>query len=172
MTELNQEIIKAFGNRIRTRVSGICIDDQKILLIKHHTLGPEGILWAPPGGGMEFGESAEQCLIREFLEETGLTIKVEKFLFVHEFLDPPLHAVELFFEVKVVSGELLTGSDPEIKLEHQIIHDVQYFTDDEIKSQNGNIFHNVISLSGNIRELLLMKGYFIYEKSTNKSRNS
>lgn len=172
MTEMNQEIIKTFGNRIRIRISGVCIEDEKILLVKHHTLGPEGILWAPPGGGMEFGESAKECLIREFLEETGLTINVGKFLFVHEFLDPPLHAVELFFEVKVISGQLSTGSDPEIKVEHQIIHDVRYFTDLEIKNLTPEIFHNVISLSGNIRELLLMRGYFIYEKSSNKPRNS
>jgi 8-oxo-dGTP pyrophosphatase MutT (NUDIX family) len=46
---------------------------QRILLHKRSDFG----FWDLPGGGAEEGESAEQCVIREVHEETGLV--VEKF---------------------------------------------------------------------------------------------
>ena len=68
-----KEVVKSvYGNRVRARACGICIHRGEILLVKHTGLGPEGVLWAPPGGGIEFGESAEDSLKREFKEETGL----------------------------------------------------------------------------------------------------
>lgn len=36
--------------------------------------------WGLPGGGLEYGESAEEAVIREVWEETGLTVKIEKYL--------------------------------------------------------------------------------------------
>ncbi|MGD1843339.1 MAG: NUDIX domain-containing protein, partial [Thermonemataceae bacterium] len=106
-----EEILARFGNQLRVRVCGICVQDNQLLLVKHQGL-QQGYLWAPPGGGMQFGESAETCLVREFEEETGLQIAVEQFLFVHEFLRPPLHGIELFFTVTVKQGTLRIGYDP------------------------------------------------------------
>ena len=51
-------------------------------MVHHTALGKDGSLWAPPGGGMEYGESAHAALKREFMEETHLEIEVERFLFV------------------------------------------------------------------------------------------
>ena len=44
---------------------------QEILLHKRRDFG----FWDLPGGGAEVGESAEQCVIREVYEETGLTVE-------------------------------------------------------------------------------------------------
>lgn len=100
MEDINNEIVSSFGNKLRIRVCGICIEENKILLVRHHSIGQSGILWAPPGGGMVYGETSEAALVREFVEETGLDIQVEHFLCVNEYLTPPLHAIELFFMVK------------------------------------------------------------------------
>lgn len=40
-------------------------------------------VWGLPGGMMEVGESAEETMKREVLEETGLEVAVEKFLGVY-----------------------------------------------------------------------------------------
>ncbi len=37
-----------------------------------------GQVYSPPGGKMEYGESPLECIIREYEEETGLTLKNPK----------------------------------------------------------------------------------------------
>jgi len=165
MNELNDEIIKTYGNKLRVRVCGLCFEGDKILLIKHHNLGKTGVLWAPPGGGLQFGESAEASLIREFQEETGLTVAVKDFLFVNEYLASPLHAIELFFEVSIISGKPKIGKDPEMPDEMQILHDIRFFHWDEIKKQPANIFHSILNRYSQFTEFKKMRGYYKYENS-------
>lgn len=172
MTTINDEITRAFGNKLRVRVSGICYENDKILLVKHRSLGPNGILWAPPGGGIRFGESAEDSLKREFLEETGLEVKIEKFLFVHEFLDPPLHAIELFFEVKILKGSISKGTDPEMSPDQQIIDEVLFFPMEALQNQDLNNFHPIFPLVSDLKDLLTLKGYYKYEISGKKTKKS
>jgi 8-oxo-dGTP diphosphatase len=164
MHELNKEIIKAFGNRVRVRVCGICIKDEEILLVKHKSIGPKGVFWAPPGGGVDFGESAETSLIREFKEETGLDVEVVRFLFVHEFLGLPLHSIELFFEIKIQGGNLITGIDPEIAMAQQMITDVRFMSFKEIENMDKELTHNMFNLAKNPGELKELKGYYLYQR--------
>lgn len=55
--------------------------------------------WYPPGGGLEPAETLAQAAVREVLEETGVRARVERLLFVVEFLDPRLDEqnIEFFF---------------------------------------------------------------------------
>jgi 8-oxo-dGTP pyrophosphatase MutT (NUDIX family) len=59
---------------IRQAVRGLLVADEQILLI--HTFIPDSgkLIWLAPGGGTEAGESAQDCLLREVFEETGLQI--------------------------------------------------------------------------------------------------
>jgi 8-oxo-dGTP diphosphatase len=163
---MEEKIIEKFGNKLRVRVCGILIEKGKILLIRHRSLGKKGVLWAPPGGGMQFGESAEETIKREFKEETGLKIKVERYLFTHEFLNPPLHAIELFFEVTRVGGELNTGYDPEMNKNEQIITKVAYLDIDELKEIDHVSIHNVLRNVNNLKDLLYLDGYVKFEEFT------
>ncbi len=60
-------------------IYGIVIENNKILLIKK-AAGPYTGKLDLPGGSMEFGESPEETLKREFLEETGLNILKQSLL--------------------------------------------------------------------------------------------
>jgi len=113
---IEEEIQKVFGGKLRLRVCGLLIEDEKILVIKHLGVGPNGFLWGVPGGGLEFGESVDNCLKREFLEETGLEVEVLEFYSFNEYIKLPLHSVELFFKVKRKSGVLKEGFDPELSI--------------------------------------------------------
>lgn len=156
---MEKNIIKKFGNQLRVRVCGILVEDDRILLVRHRSLGPAGTLWAPPGGGMLFGMSASENLIREFKEETGLAIEVGQFLFVHEFLTPPLHAIELFFEVGRVGGQLKTGSDPEMDQDEQIIEKVAFVSFPDLIEMDGKKIHQVLRGCASYDEIFQKKGY-------------
>jgi 8-oxo-dGTP diphosphatase len=127
---MDQSLINQYGNQLRLRVCGICIHDDRILLINHSGLNESNEFWSPPGGGLQFGETIEECLKREFLEETNTVVSIVKFLTVREFVKPPLHAIELYYEVKIESGDVKIGFDPEMK--EQIIRDIQWLSFEEV----------------------------------------
>ncbi len=52
-------------------VSGILIQDGKVLLVKHKMLG----IWLAPGGHVEPHELPHQAAEREFFEETGVKVR-------------------------------------------------------------------------------------------------
>jgi ADP-ribose pyrophosphatase YjhB (NUDIX family) len=41
--------------------------------------------WGMPGGGLEYGENAEEAVVREVFEETSLVVKLEKLLLIKTF---------------------------------------------------------------------------------------
>lgn len=160
MTALSDTVKHTFGNRLRVRVCGLCFSGDDLLLIRHRGLGKLGYLYAPPGGEMHYGERAEEALIREFGEETGLRVRVRNFLFIHEFLAPPLHALELFFSVETVEGELRRGHDPELTDHEQLLEVVQFMSPQAIAQVPNDAQHAVISGVTRSKDLLSRRGYF------------
>lgn len=147
-----------YGNRTRLRVCGLCFRNSGMLLVNHHGLTP-GDFWAPPGGGIEFGEDVKTCLVREFAEETGLAATVGDFLFACEVVKPPLHAIELFFLVEAPTGEPRLGLDPESG-KRQIIREVRFMTQPEFdKLDRGNV-HGIFRICPKFDQITSLKGYF------------
>ena len=157
---IKESVNKVFGNKVRVRVCGICIEDNKLLMVKHLGIGKNKYLWAPPGGGLEFGEDSADTLKREFLEETNLVVEAGRFMFINEYVEPPLHAIELFFEVKTLSGTLKTGTDPEIK-GRQIIADVRFMSFEEAQQEHPQRLHNLFNYVQNMDELRSLQGHLV-----------
>ena len=68
--------------KTRAACRGIVVEDGKILL----TYNVNADLWMIPGGGVEPGESLEDCVVRELEEETGYVVRpVEQFLSLYEY---------------------------------------------------------------------------------------
>jgi 8-oxo-dGTP diphosphatase len=128
---MNAEIDKLFGSRVRVRVCGLCWENEKLLMVNHKGLN-DGNFWAPPGGGIDFGKTVAEVLKSEFGEETGLVVEPGDFRFIVEFIHQPLHAIELFFDVKRISGELQIGNDPEMSGANQILSDTRFMGINEI----------------------------------------
>jgi 8-oxo-dGTP diphosphatase len=61
-------------------VGAVVFDAQGRLLMIQRGHDPGAGLWSIPGGRIEPGETDEQALVRELLEETNLQVKVDKFV--------------------------------------------------------------------------------------------
>lgn len=164
MQNIEKEIHQKFGGRLRIRVNGVLIENDKILMIKHR-MGKNKRFWNVPGGGMHYMENAHETLKREFLEETGLKVGIGNFLTVSEFLQPPLHAVELFFVVQKKSGTLIMGTDPELNSDSQLIEEVRFMGIDEIKAIKNAEKHRLFWDIKSINDIRIWKGYFNFENN-------
>lgn len=102
-----------YRHRIRLRVSGLLVEGDALLLVQLKAPTREKPIWMPPGGGVEFGEHMEEALVREFEEETGLGIETGPLRYVNQFVEPPYHAIEFYFDCYRISGEMRLGGDPE-----------------------------------------------------------
>lgn len=87
-------------------VAGVCIKDGKVLLGRHTYGAGKGKLIIP-GGYVKFGELPQEAMIREYLEETGVTVKAGKLLGVR-FNAKDWYAV---FSAEYVSGEARSDND-------------------------------------------------------------
>ncbi|MGW2508487.1 NUDIX hydrolase [Streptomyces scopuliridis] len=62
------------ANSVVPSVTAVVRDDDGRLLIIHKT---DNDLWALPGGGHDIGESIGDTVVREVLEETGITVEID-----------------------------------------------------------------------------------------------
>ena len=87
-------------------VTGIAIREERVLLARHTYGGGKG-KWIVPGGYLENGESTEDAVKREFMEETGVTVEVQDVI--------GIRCSEknwyLAFRVQYISGEARTDGD-------------------------------------------------------------
>lgn len=75
------------GNkRFNCRVNGICIKDNKIFLTKLKT----DKYWTFIGGKVEFDETTDNAILREYKEEIGVNLQIDKLLAL----------IENFFELQ------------------------------------------------------------------------
>jgi 8-oxo-dGTP diphosphatase len=56
------------------RACGALIKQNKVLMVLHKHDGKE--YWTLPGGAIEYHESPEYAVVREFIEETNINVKV------------------------------------------------------------------------------------------------
>jgi len=110
-----------------TTCGTVLINHKDQILVGHVTRQPYNI-WAIPKGLHENNESYREAALREFKEETNLSVEVQELVHVNELLRKPYHAVECFFEVKKTSGSEKLGKDPELSWDRQLLHDLQWMS--------------------------------------------
>ena len=115
---MERELNKIYPLVPRIGVGGITIHEGRVLLVKRGAAPNRG-QWAIPGGTLQLGETLQECVAREILEETGVTIKVGDCVYVFDYLERDeagkvkYHFVVVDYIGKYISGEPKGGDDAE-----------------------------------------------------------
>lgn len=97
----------------------VIVQNGKILLT-HETVSG---WWLVPGGGMEEGETPEECCVREAEEETGLIVRpIEQFLTLYEYYEEYRYISHYFVCEVIGEGKMhLTDAEKRRGLEPEWI---------------------------------------------------
>lgn len=98
--------------KIRVAARGIIVENNKILLTHELNTG----VFMTPGGGLEDGETLEECCIRELMEEAGYKVKpANQFLKINEYCPEAMYESNYFIcEILEECEQSLT----DIEIEH------------------------------------------------------
>lgn len=101
----------------RTRYQGAIIRNHHILLIKNREHDSGRSYWLFPGGGIEPGETEEECVKREMKEETNLEVQVVSLLLDEQVgpEDPGFSQLKNYktYYCEPLAGEASPGIEPE-----------------------------------------------------------
>ncbi len=92
------------------------VERDGMILFSHETVSG---WWLVPGGGLEEGETPEECCVREVEEETGLIVRpVKHFLTLHEYYEEYCYTSYYFICEAAGSGQMrLTDAEKRRGLE-------------------------------------------------------
>lgn len=83
----------------RVTIKGLCMKDGKLLFVHDFTDGHPTGEWELPGGGMDFGDTPQEALIREVKEEMGLEVTwvAEKPTYIWSSKRPNARGMEWYY---------------------------------------------------------------------------
>ena len=99
-------------------VAAVIFNSERRVLILKRT---RGVYWSLPGGRLDIGESAQDCCMRETLEETGLQTRIVRLISsntdprrVVHYPDGNVHqSFVLCFEAEITGGKLTVSLESE-----------------------------------------------------------
>ncbi|MCX2482942.1 (deoxy)nucleoside triphosphate pyrophosphohydrolase [Pedobacter sp. MR2016-24] len=82
-------------------------DNYNVLVAQRSAVMRLPLKWEFPGGKIEEGETAEECLIRELMEELGVKVEVTDVMLPSAYNDG-MQSIRLFpFLCRIVAGEII-----------------------------------------------------------------
>ncbi|WP_167628623.1 NUDIX hydrolase [Listeria valentina] len=147
-----REIRKKVGNEkiILNFVGGYIKNNEGEILLQKRK---DKNVWGFPGGAIELGESIEEALVREILEETGLQIKMKSLIGIYSKYEDSypngdkVQPISYFFELELLSGKLSTQDEETLGLKYFKENNMpplvnkqheDFFTD--LKNYDGQVF--------------------------------
>lgn len=90
----------------RIRVAAIITYQDCVVVVRHRK--DDKTYHLLPGGGVDWGETLAEALVREVAEETGLAVDVQDLVIVNDTISPDgaRHVVNMTFRANVVGGDI------------------------------------------------------------------
>ncbi|MNT37567.1 CTP pyrophosphohydrolase [compost metagenome] len=90
-----------------TVVCGIIFKDDLVLICRRKPEKSLGGYWEFPGGKVEDGESNEESLLRELIEELNLKVKIKQHFFdtVHQYDNGAIELISFICETENIASE-------------------------------------------------------------------
>jgi 8-oxo-dGTP diphosphatase len=107
---------REYPNHPLVGVGGVIVSGERALVVRRATPPLLGE-WSIPGGMLELGEKLRDGMVREILEETGLTVEAGPVLDVFDSIFPDAegrtqyHYVLVDFLCRAISGTAAASSD-------------------------------------------------------------
>lgn len=147
------------NKKIDIGVKALILNKGKFLVM--HNNGVKEDLWELPGGRMEFGETAEETLKREILEETGLAVKPIKLIDTWNLVRENYQIAGIIYLCQLEAGEVRLSDE----------HDAFKWigTDEESLTMMYDVFRirminwnwdEIISISNKIEEIITTNNCF------------
>jgi 8-oxo-dGTP diphosphatase len=95
-------------------VAALVFDERGRILLFKHTY--RKLAWGIPAGGLEHGEQPKDAIVREFFEETGMTLEVQRLLLANS--SRYFQHVSLVYLCRAPKGEFRESHE---------ISEIQYF---------------------------------------------
>ncbi len=112
---MNSKLTEEDFKSIYSKVPRLCVDlvlkNEEGILLALRSFPPYKDMWNFPGGTLYKNETVEEAVVRIAKKETGLDVKINKFLGYIEYFnekrfDIDTHTVSIVVEVASVGGEL------------------------------------------------------------------
>lgn len=90
-----------------TVVCGIIFKDDLVLICRRKAKKSLGGYWEFPGGKVEDGESNEESLLRELIEELNLKVEIKQHFFdtVHQYDNGAIELISFICETENIASE-------------------------------------------------------------------
>jgi 8-oxo-dGTP diphosphatase len=94
-------------SHFNVRVYGLLVNEQQQVLVSDEYI--RGSYYTKfPGGGLEFGEGTRDCLVREFMEEMNLAVRVTEHIYTTDFFQrsafkPEDQIISIYYYVQALA---------------------------------------------------------------------
>lgn len=118
--------------RFHITVKAIVIYNHKILILKKVKPSTDGLgYWELPGGGLEYGETPHEALVRELKEETDLDIRIIKPVYTFTAIRSDYQTVGIGF-LTIPTNDKVTLSNEHTEYKFVSRDELQDFLDEKI----------------------------------------